>query len=241
VEFIRDPLLLHRVRSEISAARLDRPDGQRPGFNISKLCEGPLLQSVYAETLRLRIAIILMRSPEKHDFKLGKWLFKTGDLIFLCSQTAARNRDLWNDGTDKDPHPLDEFWAERFLVYPNDPASGPVKKNSADGRAISSPDNNILENEKPPETAAVEKRDPKFSMEGLAGGWVPFGGDVRMCPGRFFAKNEMMASLAMIVTSYDIELRTPEGWKPEPDMSYFLVGALPPKGAIPVRIRRRVS
>ena len=78
-------------------------------------------------------------------------------------------------------------------------------------------------------------------MKGLSGGWVPFRGGVRMFPGRFFAKNEMMASLAMLMTSYDIELLTPESWKLEPDMSYYLVGALPPKGAIPVRMRKRTS
>lgn len=198
-----------------------------------------------------------MRSPEKHDFKLGRWLFRTGDLIFLCSQTAARNRDLWNEGTAQDPHPLDEFWAERFLVYPDDPASGPVKKKEEsihndddddddDAKLISNPPGGkkILEKQLSRATAEVkeeeQKGEPKFSMQGLAGGWVPFGGGVRMCPGRFFAKNEMMASMAILITSYDIELRTPEGWKPEPDMSYFLIGALPPKGEIPVRIRRRV-
>lgn len=168
-----------------------------------------------------------MRSPEKRDFKLGKWLFKKGDMIFLCSQTAAHNRDLWNSGGEEDPHPLDEFWSDRFLIYPDDPTSGPVKKGAVLKEASKIP------------SQATEKRQPSFSMEGLAGGWVPFGGGVRMCPGRFFAKNEMMASFAMICTNYDIELLTPKGWKPEPDLDYFLVGAMPPKGAIPFRIRRK--
>ena len=177
-----------------------------------------------------------MRSPEKHDFKLGKWLFKTGDLIFACSQTAAQNQDLWNQGTDDDPHPLDRFWAERFLIYPNDPTSGPLKTSSQEGGARASV-SKVATSEAP----MVEKGQPEFSMKGLAGGWVPFGGGVRMCPGRFFAKNEMMASLAMLMTSYDIELRTPEGWRLEPDMSYYLVGVMPPKGAIPVRMRKRTT
>lgn len=190
-----------------------------------------------------------MRSPEKHDFKLGRWLFKTGDLIFLCSQTAARNKDLWNDGTEKEPHPLDEFWAERFLVYPDDPASGPVKKKWPSPSSPSNPDEAALDKQTPkPKTPATtaaatsssnKQGKPQFSLSGLAGGFVPFGGGVRMCPGRFFAKNEILASLAMLVTNYDFELRTPEGWKPEPDMSYYLVGALPPKGEIPFRVRRR--
>ena len=183
-----------------------------------------------------------MRSPEKQDFKLGRWLFKTGDLIFLCSQTAARNRDLWNEGTQKEPHPLDEFWAERFLIYPDDPNSGPLKnkesKPTSNGASSTSTGTGKLE----PDDKAQEpgeKGSPQFSLTGLAGGFVPFGGGVRMCPGRFFAKNEMLASLAMLATNYDFELRTPQGWKPEPDMSYYLVGALPPKGEIPFRVKKR--
>ena len=60
-----------------------------------------------------------------------------------------------------------------------------------------------------------------------------------MCPGRFFAKNEMMASLALLCTSYDIELRTSKGWRLEADMAYYLVGVLPLKGRIPFRIKRK--
>lgn len=75
-------------------------------------------------------------------------------------------------------------------------------------------------------------------MEGLAGTWVPYGGGQHWCPGRFFAKNEMMAAFALISSAYDIELQNP-GLKPEPDMAFFPIGMLPPKGKIPVRIRRR--
>ena len=71
------------------------------------------------------------------------------------------------------------------------------------------------------------------------GGWVPSGGGVRMCPGRFFAKNQMMAALAMICTKFDIELRMSAGWKPERNARYYPVGALPPKGEIPFRIWRK--
>ena len=71
VEFIRDSDLLWRARKEIEAARIDNL-GQNSEFDQSKLCESPLLQSVFAETLRLRIAIVLMRSPEKRNFSLGK-------------------------------------------------------------------------------------------------------------------------------------------------------------------------
>jgi hypothetical protein len=68
-----------------------------------------------------------MRAPEKQDFKLGEWLFPKGDLIFLSSRTAAYNKHLWNESSGKDPHPVDQFWSDRFIVYPEDPTSGPLK------------------------------------------------------------------------------------------------------------------
>ncbi|KAI0407179.1 cytochrome P450 [Xylaria palmicola] len=226
IEFMRDPGLLERVRAELDEARLPSPPGQPPAFDIGKLCEGVLLQSVWAETLRLRVAIALMRAPEKRDFRLGRWIFPRGDLIFLSSRTAAYNKDLWNEGGAGDPHPVEAFWADRFIVYPGDAASGPVRQpraKAARGDGDDGDDGNTK---------------PRFSLEGLAGGWVPFGGGVRMCPGRFFVKNEMMAAFALLCTCYKIELRVAKGWEPEPDMRFFATGSLPPKGKIPFRIRK---
>ncbi|KAM7212312.1 cytochrome P450 [Rhypophila decipiens] len=224
LEFLRDPELLTRVRAEIDLARLPaEKEGELPRFDVTKLCEGVLLQSVWAETLRLRVTLALIRAPEKQDFKLGDWLFPKNDLIFLSSRTAAYNKDVWNQGHKDQEHPVDEFWADRFIVYPDDPASGPLKSPKLSSREVTE-----------------EKKKARFSTEGLAGAWVPFGGGVRMCPGRFFVKNEMMAAMALLCSCYDIELQTPEGWQPEADMRFFATGTLPPKGEIPFRIRRIV-
>ena len=192
-----------------------------------------------------------MRSPEKEDFKLGGWLFKKGDLIFLNSATAARNRDVWNEGTEKEPHHLDEFWPERFLSYGDDPNSGPVKRKeyaSSKMPATPSPLSNGSTNKQSnqPMTSELDHvppqadSAPKFTLTSVAGAFVPFGGGARMCPGRFFAKNELLASLAMLVSCFDFEVNMGHKWKPQPDMRYWLVGALPPKGEIRFRVRRRV-
>lgn len=77
-------------------------------------------------------------------------------------------------------------------------------------------------------------------MEGLSGAWLPFGGGSRQCPGRNFAKQEIILSFALIATMFDIELL--EGTKKDsmqPDMKYYGLGTLPPKGKVPFRIRRR--
>ncbi len=61
-----------------------------------------------------------------------------------------------------------------------------------------------------------------------------------MCPGRTFAKHEMLGSFAMLSSNFDIELLT-SGQEIKPDMSFFSIGTMPPKGKIPFRIRRRVG
>ena len=59
-----------------------------------------------------------------------------------------------------------------------------------------------------------------------------------MCPGRAFAKNEMLGSFAILSTKFGIELLT-SGQKIKPDMCFLSVGTMPPKGDIQFRIRRR--
>lgn len=112
------------------------------------------------------------------------------------------NPSVWNAGTSGDPHPLDAFWADRFLIYPNDPMSGPLRK-----------DPNSIE-ESFPHAPSMEKKPaetgPRFSMEGVAGGWIPYGGGQRMCPGRHFAKQEIIGTLATLLTQFEIRLKEPK-------------------------------
>ena len=54
------------------------------------------------------------------------------------------------------------------------------------------------------------KKDPEtgkkiFSTSGTNGKFFPFGGGKTICPGRVFAKQEVLASVAMVLLSFDIE------------------------------------
>lgn len=229
IEFCRDALLLSRARAEVEAASIQFPEIGMPEFDIGKLCNSPLLQSVYAETLRLRVALIVTRTPEREEFHLGDWVFPKGRVIALSSRSAAMNPEIWSVGTPGDSHPLDQFWADRFLVYPNDPGSGPSRKDVPMIRKV----------QRKSDTESKQETGPEFSMDGVAGGWIPYGGGERICPGRHFAKQEIIGSFAMIFKHYDIELLTPGDWVPRPNMKFFPFGGLPPIGKIPFRIRRR--
>lgn len=91
-----------------------------------------------------------------------------------------------------------------------------------------------------PESDSPGSVKPVFSLEGLAGCWLPFGGGQRMCPGRHFAKSEMIGTFAMLLTRYDVELcdkaRTDNV---KPNLRWYPTGTLPPLSKVPFRMRRK--
>ena len=178
---------------------------------------------MFAETLRLYQTVALMRMSDE-DFELDGWRFRKNRMIFLCSRSVHLNASLWNTGPANDPHAIDEFWADRFLTYPD-------QNNVAGEHTTHRPVSGGCEEANPGTT-------PVFSLKGLESCWVPFGGGPTLCPGRTFAKSEMLGSFAILSTKFDVELLT-SGQEIKPDMSFFSIGTMPPKGSIPFRIRRR--
>ena len=231
-EICRDPDLLARVEKEIGACRISSTETHEASLDINKLCSQPLLQSIYAETLRLRVALFVTRTPEHEDFNLGEWKLPAKTAIALSSRTAAMNPSIWNAGTFENPKPLHTFWADRFLIYPNDPSSGPLRKDLADEKILPRHGRSTT-------VETLSETESTFSMDGVAGGWIPYGGGQRMCPGRHFAKQEIIGTLALLLTHYEIVLRVSKEGVAESDMRFFPFGGLPPTKEIPFSMRRR--
>ena len=228
-EIFSDPVLLSRVREEVDECILPSSDPDAPPqFDLTALGNSPLLQSCYAETLRLRTAILVTRVPERDDFKLGDYVFPKNNLIMVASQTAHMDEDVWNTGTGEAPHPINTFWAERFLVHPDAPGSGPLKHAKAQRPKQSLP-----------EIPESVKEKPRFSTEGLSGAWIPYGGGQTLCPGRHYAKQEMLVTFAILASAFDLEILHAPGVKTEANTKYFGLGVMPPKNKTPIRIRRR--
>ena len=113
-------------------------------------------------------------------------------------------------------HPASEFWAERHISY--------VKKVDALGKEI---------------------RERQFSLAGRAGSFFPFGGGISICAGRHFAKQEVMAAIALVVLKFDIELEgyvTMDGKRSErgplDDVWYCGTAAMPPDRDLMVSLTR---
>lgn len=62
------------------------------------------------------------------DLFLNERLISRNNAVALSKYSAHHDENRWNTGSEDDPHPLDEFWADRFVIYPHDSNSGPLKK-----------------------------------------------------------------------------------------------------------------
>lgn len=232
LEVLQRPDLLERVQAEIAPHIIWNPSSPVSiKVDIDVLCQQTLVQSIYAEVLRVHNGTVISRVPKSSGFNIGGWSFPKNEPIMVSSFDTARNSLIWNQGTPDDPHLVDEFWPERFILDPSNVSSGPVlPQNSHDERLrMQSHQQQELED---------KQQSPKFSLDGTDGSWVPYGGGSRMCPGRHFAKKELIVTMAIFLTVFEIELLPRNDWI-QHDMRYFMFGVMHPKGAIPARIRRR--
>lgn len=115
---------------------------------------------------------------------------------------------------------LSEFQADRFLV----------SKASKNSREVFSGDEKDL--------SSVQ--EPEFSLDGLAGLWLPYGGGQRMCPGRHFAKAEVLSTFALLFAEFSLQVNEEVNLnKIVPDLRWVPTGALPPTTKVPFRMRRK--
>ena len=209
-------------------------------FNMSDLCSGPLLNSAWRETLRIRQLGPVARVPRKPNYLLsGKWSILPRTPILAVSWLAGRDETFWNTGgilpNGRQEHPIETFWAERFLIYPDDVTSGPIRKpDTYMTRAMTG----VKSKQRSPE----DDKTAKLSTAGLQGHFFPFGGGAYRCPGENFAKQLNMSTVALMLRMLDIELVDPEAARGV--QSYY---AQYPLGdhrfdrKVPIRVRRKAA
>ncbi|KAK6948149.1 hypothetical protein Daesc_009913 [Daldinia eschscholtzii] len=222
VEAMRRPKLLSQLLADVSAST----SSETGKINIQELCNQPLTQSVHAEILRLYIAIFTLRHGETGSINFSGYKLEKEDLGIIYSRTGALDEEAWTRSGRPPTRPLDQFDAERFLVDSN----SPLWTNPTEGERDNAAENGPLHPEK-----------LQFSMAGLAGIWLPFGGGDRMCPGRHYAKAEMTITLALLFNKFDLELMVEDTSNVRPNMKFAPFGSLPPTCGLPFRIRRKAS
>ncbi|KAK8017346.1 hypothetical protein PG993_013672 [Apiospora rasikravindrae] len=220
-EVLQDPDLKARLLSEVLDCRIINTVDDTAIFDMEKLTSKPLLQSTYAEVLRLYVGVAISRIAGYEDMRIGNYRIPRDSFVMTYSRTMALDADAWMRAGRQLKRPLTEFDAERFLVGPGWTRPGVASVVDQVG------------------TQTEEK--PRFSTDGLLGLWVPYGGGDHMCPGRHLAKQQMLVTFALLLSEFDMELSTDAAAraKVQPDMKFAPFGSLPPTDKVGFYIRKR--
>lgn len=93
------------MRAEVDACALKREDGSIR-FDVDQLLRLPVLQAVYAETLRLRMHFYIIRMPDRVDMSIQDWIIPRQKVVVASTTVAHMDIEAWDTGLQNE-HPLD--------------------------------------------------------------------------------------------------------------------------------------
>ncbi|KAF5696368.1 Nacht ankyrin domain-containing protein [Fusarium globosum] len=223
--------MVDRVRAELSKTALDKS-----GFvRLDDLAQQPLLNSIYYETLRLRVAGTVGRQSPIKIQAPGGWEFGANFPMLIPSWLSGLDSSFWNTGgtlpDGKSQHPVDKFWGERFLQYPDDPLSGPVRKEHSSHQNPAA---------KAPQRSESDDCSAQLVTKGTQGHWFPFGGGTSKCPGEALAGQTILTAVVFMLCNFDIQLCAPkEAGEIRSQHRALPFGSHAFDRPVPIRIRRR--
>lgn len=223
------PEVLESILKEIEAAKTGPIS-----FNMKQITSLPKFKSVYLESLRWATA---SPSPRvvKEDIQLGQYKLKKGNMVVIHSHSLQMDPKTWTISGIPESDPAN-FWPDRFLTEDESKRDEHSVQEIAEAEENYS--NDVLKARRETEKHAqkIKEREEKARMLSLR----PFGGGTTMCPGRYFANNEIMGGIAALLLRLEIEVVQEELEKngaPKPNMKQQ--GGLLPDRPLIVRVRRR--
>ena len=211
---------LHRRPQFVKAlvASIDRySPSQGATYNIHDITNLPLVDSIFAETVRLRMASIAVHTQGKTLQLDDHWIVPKDTPIVVFSHDISLNSEAWANARSRTVEkPLEEYWAERFLVSGRTESKASQRGQRNDASALS------------------------FDMEGLESLNINIGNGQQPVLGHDYMRAVHAASLAVLVNEFEVQLCDPEIFDvvvpPVREMAY---GILKPVEKIAVRIRKR--
>ncbi|KAF2822260.1 putative cytochrome-like protein P450 [Ophiobolus disseminans] len=215
VELLRTPQLAKDL-----ATRIDRyRPSQGAAYNISAITDLPLIDSLLAETTRLRVASIVAHIPSQ-SLKIGDhWLVPRNTPILMFSHDLALDTKAWEKARPSSVEkPLEDYWAERFIL-PNRSGSKANQRGQRNDASAS-----------------------LFSMEDLEPLNITMGRSQSLLLGKYYVRTLHAATLAILLSEFELQLCDPDLFDAVvPPVRETAFGMVKPLEKVAIRIRKHTK
>lgn len=215
IELTRNPDLAGHVANQVT----QQSSSAKTAYRVDEIVSIPIFQSLHEEIRRLRMARCVTYTNDKQEIVLDEhWTLCKGYTAIFFSQDVALNTEAWEKArpqTTKEP--LNDFWAQRFLVpdTPSSKARGKQQSKEVFGKG-------------------------DFSMEGLEILAPVFGDEQHFALGIDYAKSIQAATVSVLLNEFDIQLCDPDATNEAiPTEREVAFGAVRPLDRVAVRIKKR--
>lgn len=212
LEVLRRPELAQGLASEIN----HYSPSQGATYNVHAVISSPIVQSIFSETVRLRMASIVTHTTKERLQLDDFWVAPKDTRILIFPHHLSLSTAAWTRARSGSVEkPLDEYWPERFLV---------TNRTGSEARQIQR------------KHAAA----PSFSMNGLEILNINMGSNVHPFLGSQCSQAIHAATLAVLFSNFEPQLCDPRLFDevvPLPRDIAF--GMLKPLDKIALRIRKR--
>jgi hypothetical protein len=212
VEVLRRP---HLAKGLISNVERYSPS-HGAAYNIQAIVDSPLIESLLAETSRLRTASIMVHTNDKSLEIDNDWTAPSNTRILIFPHDLSLNTAAWATARPRTiEKPLEEYWAERFLVTDGSRSKASQRGLRNDSGALS------------------------FSMDGLESLNLNISRSVTPFLGHEYARSTRAMTLAVLLHKFELQLCDSDLFDaavpPVRDMAF---GTIRPLEKIALRLRK---